>query len=64
MAIDQSHSQEFDLEKTDRLPILTGDYLDSESADDGVRMEGSPGMNAVARASSLDATAERPSLIE
>jgi chromosome segregation ATPase len=64
MAIEQGHSQELDLEKTDRLPILTADYLDPDIADDAVPMEGAPGMNAVRRASSLDATAERPSLAE
>jgi len=64
MAIEQGHSQEFDLEKTDRLPILTADYIDSDDADDVVRMEGSPGMNAVTRISSADTTAERPSLVE
>jgi chromosome segregation ATPase len=64
MAIEQGHSQEFDLEKTDRLPILSGDYLDADIADDAVQMEGTPGMSAVRRSSSLEATAERPALSE
>jgi len=64
MAIEQGHSQEFDLEKTDRLPILTGDFLDPDVADDAVRMENSAGMNPVPSAGSLDTTAERPSLVE
>jgi len=58
MAIEQGHSQELDLERTDRLPILTADYLDPSVADDAVRM------NPVARVSSSDTTAERPALTE
>jgi chromosome segregation ATPase len=63
MAIEQNQNQELDLEKTDRLPVLTADY-DPDFADDAVRMDGSPGMNAVARLNSLDTTAERPALSE
>jgi chromosome segregation ATPase len=58
MASEQGQSQEADLEKTDRLPILTSDYLDPAVMDDAVRM------NPVARSSSLEATAERPALTE
>ena len=58
MAIEQGHSQELDLERTDRLPILTADYLDPDVADDAVRMD------PVARIAALDTTAERPALTE
>ena len=37
MAIEQGHSQEFDLDKTDRLPILTADYMDPEVAEEVAR---------------------------
>jgi chromosome segregation ATPase len=63
MAIEQNQTHEFDLEKTDRLPILTADY-DPDFADDAVRMEGSSDMHALARISSLETTAERPALSE
>jgi chromosome segregation ATPase len=62
MATEQGHSQEFDLEKTDRLPILTGEILDPDIADDAVKMVGP--MEAVPQASYLDTTAERPALTE
>jgi len=58
MAIEQGHSQELDLERTDRLPILTADFLDPDVADDAVRMD------PVARIGLLDTTAERPALTE
>jgi len=63
MAIEQGHSQEFDLEKTDRLPILTGEFLDPDIADDAVRMDG-PRMEALAHSGLLDTTAERPALTD
>ena len=63
MATEQGQSQEFDLEKTDRLPILTGEYLDPEVADDAVKME-RPGREAIAQAAYLETTAERPALAE
>ncbi len=63
MATEQGQSQEFDLEKTDRLPILTGEILDPDIADDAVKMVG-PSMDAVPQASYLDTTAERLALTE
>jgi chromosome segregation ATPase len=39
MAVEQSHSEEVDLEKTDVLPILDGTIYDSDVADDAVRMD-------------------------
>src|SRR5580658_11153847 len=64
MAIEQGHSDEFDLEKTDRLPVLTADYFEPDVTDDAERTEFSAGPGAVARTGSLDTTAERPSLVE
>jgi chromosome segregation ATPase len=62
MATEQGHSQEFDLDKTDRLPVLTGEYLDPDVADDAVQMAGPS--SELAAPSSLDITAERPALSE
>ena len=62
MAIEQNQTSEFDLEKTDRLPVLTSDY-DAEFADDAVLMDRSES-HALARISSLETTAERPALSE
>jgi pSer/pThr/pTyr-binding forkhead associated (FHA) protein len=42
MAIDSSHSQESDLERTDRLPILAGVVMDEDVADDAERLEYPP----------------------
>lgn len=59
MAIEQDHSQEFDLDKTDRLPILTADYMDPEVADEVARLD-----RAAAGMDAYDTTAERPALVE
>ena len=59
MATEQGHSQEFDLEKTDRLPILTGEFLDPDMVDDAVKMDGA-GRSAVTQSNPLEITAERP----
>jgi chromosome segregation ATPase len=61
MAIEQDHSQEFDLEKTDRLPILTAEYMDPEVAAEVARLDAAE-MAAVP--STADTTAERPALTE
>jgi chromosome segregation ATPase len=63
MSTEQGHSQEFDLDKTDRLPILTGEFLDPDMVEDAVKMTG-PGMEAVAQSASLEITAERPVITE
>jgi DNA repair exonuclease SbcCD ATPase subunit len=42
MAIDSSQSQESDLDRTDRLPILAGVMIDEDVGDDSVRLEYSP----------------------
>ena len=39
MAVENGQSQEIDLDKTDRLPILEGVLFDEDVADDAVRME-------------------------
>jgi hypothetical protein len=39
MAVESGQPQETDLDKTDRLPILEGDFYDPDVADDAVRME-------------------------
>jgi FHA domain len=39
MAIDKTHSQEIDLDRTDRLPILEGVTLGEDVADDSVRLD-------------------------
>jgi chromosome segregation ATPase len=39
MAVENGQSQEMDLDKTDRLPILEGVLFDEDVADDAVRME-------------------------
>jgi hypothetical protein len=38
MATEKSHSQEFDLDRTDKLPILRGTMFDPEVADDATPM--------------------------
>ncbi len=42
MAIDSSQSQESDLDRTDRLPILAGVVIDDDVGDDAVRLEYAP----------------------
>src|ERR1700677_3502845 len=39
MAIDKTQSQEIDLDRTDRLPIIQGVTLDEDVADDSVRLD-------------------------
>ena len=39
MATEKRHSQEFDLDRTDKLPVLVGASLDAEIADDAVPLE-------------------------
>jgi septal ring factor EnvC (AmiA/AmiB activator) len=48
MAIDHSQSQESDLDRTDRLPILQGVTIDEDVADDSVRLEYSSPPGSVA----------------
>ena len=44
MAQEHSHSQEVDLDKTDRLPILDGTFIDPDVADDAVPLDYSAGV--------------------
>ncbi|HXI47268.1 MAG TPA: hypothetical protein VNH39_01675, partial [Steroidobacteraceae bacterium] len=51
MAAENGQPQEIDLDKTDELPILEGDFYDPDVADDAVRMEhvgGAPGASLAA----------------
>jgi chromosome segregation ATPase len=59
MAIEQDHSQEFDLDKTDRLPILTAEYMDPEVAEEVARLD-----RAQAAMEIAEITAERPALAD
>ncbi len=47
MAVDNSQSQEVDLDRTDRLPILDGTQFDDDVADDAVRMDYSASMPSI-----------------
>jgi hypothetical protein len=49
MAQDTSRSQEMDLERTDRLPILEGTLVDDDVADDAVRMDFTPPPPTISR---------------
>jgi chromosome segregation ATPase len=65
MAVESGQPQETDLDKTDRLPILEGDFYDPDVADDAVRMErvgGAPGASLAAN--SAPAEFVRPSPID
>ncbi len=42
MAVENGQSQELDLDKTDRLPILEGVLFDEDVADDAVRLDRLP----------------------
>jgi len=65
MAVENGQPQEIDLDKTDRLPILEGEFYDPDVADDAVRMERvgtAPGTSLVA--SSAQTEFIRPSPID
>ncbi|HMI75905.1 MAG TPA: FHA domain-containing protein [Steroidobacteraceae bacterium] len=65
MAVENGQPQEIDLDKTDRLPILEGDFYDPDVADDAVRMErvgSAPGASLAAN--SAPAEFVRPSPID
>src|SRR5476651_1459559 len=42
MSVDNSQSQEVDLDRTDRLPVLDGALFDDDVEDDAVRMDYAP----------------------
>jgi chromosome segregation ATPase len=61
MAVENGQSQEMDLDKTDRLPILEGVLFDEDVTDDAVRMDrAAPAGSGFVRPSSIDL----PSLAE
>jgi chromosome segregation ATPase len=62
MAVENNQPQEMDLDKTDKLPILTGVLFDEDVEDDAVRMDraAAPSGNEFVRPSSIDL----PSLAE
>ena len=61
MAVENGQSQEMDLDKTDRLPILEGVLFDEDVADDAVRMDrAAPSSSNFVRPPSIDL----PSLAE
>src|SRR3984957_5132371 len=49
MAVEKGQSQEIDLDKTDRLPILEGVLFDEDVADDAVRLDRLPTASLLAR---------------
>jgi chromosome segregation ATPase len=65
MAVENGHTQEMDLDKTDRLPILEGVFLDDDGADDAVRMDragAAPGASLVPNSAQTEFI--RPSAID
>ncbi len=70
MAITHSHSNDLDLDKTDRLPILEGSVADYDVEDDAVRMDhtavlpGPPSLAAAAADFGRPASVDLPSLAE
>jgi chromosome segregation ATPase len=62
MAVENSQSQEIDLDKTDRLPILEGVLFDEDVADDAVRLDRLP--TASFLASNPQSDFVRPSSID
>jgi chromosome segregation ATPase len=64
MAVENGQPQEMDLDRTDRLPILEGVFLDADVADDAVQMDGAtaPGGSLVAKSAQTDFI--RPSPID
>jgi chromosome segregation ATPase len=64
MAVEHGQSQEVDLDKTDKLPILEGVLLDADVADDAVRMERPPPLSKSFVTSSAPSDFVRPSSID
>jgi chromosome segregation ATPase len=61
---DNSHSQDVDLDRTDKLPILEGASFDDDVADDAVRLDYSPVANSVKSEFHRSSSADLPSLAE
>jgi chromosome segregation ATPase len=64
MAVENSQSQEIDLDKTDRLPILEGVLFDEDVADDAVRMDRAAPPSASLLTSAPQSDFVRPSPID
>ena len=64
MAVENGQSQELDLDKTDKLPILEGVLFDADVADDAVRMERPAASGASLVTSSPPSDFIRPSPID
>jgi chromosome segregation ATPase len=64
MAVEHGQSPEVDLDKTDKLPILEGVFLDSDVADDAVRMDRPPPLSKAFVTSSTQSDFVRPSSID
>jgi chromosome segregation ATPase len=61
---DNDQSQDADLDRTDKLPILEGASFDDDVADDAVRLDYSPVANSVKSESRRPSSALLPSLAE
>jgi chromosome segregation ATPase len=64
MAVENGQSQEIDLDKTDRLPILEGVLFDEDVADDAVRMDRTVPPSAPLLTSAPQSDFVRPSPID
>jgi chromosome segregation ATPase len=64
MAVEHGQSQEVDLDKTDKLPILEGVLLDADIADDAVRMDRPPPLSKAFVTSGAQSDFVRPSSID
>jgi chromosome segregation ATPase len=64
MAVENGQSQEIDLDKTDRLPILEGVLFDEDVADDAVRMDRAVPPSAPLLTSAPQSEFVRPSPID
>ncbi|MGO9994115.1 MAG: FHA domain-containing protein [Steroidobacteraceae bacterium] len=64
MPIDNSQSQEVDLDRTDRLPVLAGVVFDDDVEDDAVRMDYAPVVPSVKSEFPRPSGVDLPSLAE
>src|ERR1019366_6343195 len=64
MSIDNSQSQEVDLDRTDRLPVLDGVVFDDDVEDDAVRMDYAPLVPSVKSDFPRPSGVDLPSLAE
>ncbi|MGA2190811.1 MAG: FHA domain-containing protein [Steroidobacteraceae bacterium] len=64
MSVDNSQSQEVDLDRTDRLPVLAGVVFDDDVEDDAVRMDYAPVVPSVKTEFPRPSGVDLPSLAE